>query len=286
MDLVLSNGNKMPALGLGTVAIDKFKTNKDSVKTSILTALEVGYRHIDTATLYKNEVQIGEAIASSGIKREDLFITTKVWNTDQGYENTIEACKRSLDRLKLSYVDLYLIHWPLDDELYIKTYEALERLYSDGLAKSIGLSNFYKKHLDKILSMASIAPVVNQIEINPYFVQEEIVRYCKSKNIVVTAWSPLGSGSWSGIDTEIKPVSDPVIKKIADKYGKTPAQVIIRWLLSRGLATIPKSEKEHRIKENFQVLDFDLDEDDNSKINALDRGKPFASSAYNNGFSF
>ncbi|WP_075980384.1 aldo/keto reductase [Bacillus massilinigeriensis] len=255
--VTLNNGLKMPQLGFGVWQVEDEKATPAVAK-----ALEVGYRSIDTAMIYQNEKGVGKAIKESGIPREELFITTKVWNSDQGFDNTIRAYEESLERLGLDYVDLYLIHWPTPQfDEYVDTYKALEKLYRDGRVKAIGVCNFEIEHLERILKECEVKPVVNQIECHPHLAQNELKEFCAKHDIFVEAWSPLEQGG--------EVLKDEVIKKIAASHGKTTAQVVLRWHLQNNTIVIPKSVTPSRIEENFQVFDFDLTADEMGEINQL-----------------
>jgi diketogulonate reductase-like aldo/keto reductase len=257
--IVLNNGVRMPQLGFGV-----WKIPDDQVTQVLEKAFEIGYRSVDTARIYKNEEGVGRAVAESGIPREELFITTKVWNSDQGYENTLKAFEASLQRLGLDYVDLYLIHWPTPKyDQYVETYKALEKLYKDGRVRAIGVSNFDIDHLERILNECEVVPAVNQVECHPYLQQKELKAFCKKHGIAVEAYSPLMNGKDA--------LQDEVILKIAKKYGKTPAQVILRWHLQEGVIAIPRTVTPSRMEENFRVFDFELSEEDMKEIAALDR---------------
>ncbi|MFE4240913.1 aldo/keto reductase [Peribacillus butanolivorans] len=261
--ITLHNGVKMPQLGFG---VFKVKNGTETVE-SVKKAIEVGYRSIDTAAVYENEEGVGQAIRESGISREELFITSKVWNTDQGYETTLQAFDDSLKRLGLEYLDLYLIHWPGKDK-YLETWKALEKLYNEGKVKSIGVSNFHVHHLEKLLANSEIKPVVNQIELHPLLTQVEIRDYCEKHDIKVEAWSPLGRGSL---------IEEPTINHIAKKHGKSSAQVLIRWHLQHEIVVIPKSITPSRIEENAQVFDFSLSLNEMNQIDALNKNERFGS---------
>lgn len=257
----LSNGVKIPCVGFGTWQTPDGKVAIESVEE----ALKVGYRHIDTAAIYGNEESVGIAIKNSGIKREELFITTKVWNTDQGYESTLKAFETSIKKLGVDYVDLYLIHWPVPkifkdswEKVSIETYKALEKLYKDGKVKAIGVSNFKTHHLQNIMDNCEIVPMVNQIEINPGLNQEETIKFCKENNILLEAYSPLSTGN-------IFKVKE--MQAISEKYNKTIAQVSLRWSLEKGYLPLPKSVTPSRIKENTEIFDFELEAED---INFMD----------------
>jgi methylglyoxal/glyoxal reductase len=252
----LHNGVKMPLLGLGVYKAQEGNEVKNAVKT----ALQLGYRSIDTASLYGNEQGVGEAIRESGIPRDELFITTKVWNTDQGYESTIDAFYQSLKKLGLSYIDLYLIHWPVQDK-FVHTYRAMEKLYEEGLVRAIGVCNFHPHHLQTLLDNCTVKPVVNQIELHPRLSQVEVRDYCKKQGIQVEAWSPLMRGG--------EVLEHDIIQTLATKYEKTPAQIILRWHLQHDLVIIPKSITSSRIKENSKIFDFTLTDEDIRLIDSL-----------------
>ncbi|WP_260284399.1 aldo/keto reductase [Peribacillus aracenensis] len=261
--ITLHNGVKMPQLGFG---VFKVKNGNETVE-SVKKAIEVGYRAIDTAAIYENEEGVGQAIRECGVPREELFITSKVWNTEQGYETTLQAFDDSLHRLGLEYLDLYLIHWPGKDK-YLETWRALEKLYKDGKVKSIGVSNFHVHHLEKLLANSEVKPVVNQIELHPLLTQVEIRDYCAKHEIKVESWSPLGRGNL---------LEEPTINHIAKKHGKSSAQVLIRWHLQHDLVVIPKSITPSRIKENAEVFDFSLSLNEMNQIDALNKNERFGS---------
>ncbi|MEW5549870.1 aldo/keto reductase [Peribacillus frigoritolerans] len=261
--ITLHNGVKMPQLGFG---VFKVKNGNETVE-SVKKAIEVGYRAIDTAAIYENEEGVGQAIRECGVPREELFITSKVWNTEQGYETTLKAFEDSLNRLGLEYLDLYLIHWPGKDK-YLETWRALEKLYKDGKVKSIGVSNFHVHHLENLLANSEVKPVVNQIELHPLLTQVEIRDYCAKHEIKVESWSPLGRGNL---------LEEPTINHIAKKHGKSSAQVLIRWHLQHELVVIPKSITPSRIKENAQVFDFSLSLNEMNQIDALNKNERFGS---------
>lgn len=252
----LSNGEKMPQVGLGVYKM----TDKEEAINAITTALEVGYRAIDTATLYDNESIVGEAIKASNIPREDIFITTKVWNTDQGYDETLRAFEKSLELLQLDYLDSYLTHWPVPGK-FTETYRAIERLYEEKLIRVPGVSNHHEQHLRALEKNSNIKPVINQIECHPLLQQNELIAFCKERDISVTAWGPLGRG---------RVLPDEALTEIGEKHNKTAAQVILRWHLERDTIIIPKSVTPSRIKENFEVFDFSLDQADMRKLAEYD----------------
>ncbi|TWK80206.1 aldo/keto reductase [Bacillus paralicheniformis] len=255
--VTLHNGVKMPWFGLGVFKVEEGSQVVESVKA----AIKNGYRSIDTAAIYQNEEGVGKGIKEAGVPREELFITSKVWNSDQGYEKTLAAFDETLRKLDLDYLDLYLIHWPGKDK-YKDTWRALEKLYKDGRVKAIGVSNFNLHHLESLLEDAEIKPMVNQVEFHPRLTQAELRDYCKKQGIQVEAWSPLMQG---------KLLDDQVLTDIAKKYNKSVAQVILRWDLQNEVITIPKSIKEHRIIENADIFDFELTAEDIEKINALNK---------------
>ncbi|WP_188456050.1 aldo/keto reductase [Virgibacillus oceani] len=259
--VTLNNGLKMPQLGYGV-----WQVPEDEATPAVEKALEVGFRSIDTAKVYANERGVGEALANRNVPREDLFITTKVWNSDQGYENTLKAYDESLEKLGLDYVDLYLIHWPTPkyDE-YVETYKAMEKLYKDGRVKAIGVCNFNIEHLQRLLDECDVVPAVNQVECHPYLQQKELKDFCDKHNIHLEAWSPLMQGG--------EVLANDVVKGIAEKHDKTSAQVIIRWHLQSDRIVIPKSVTPSRIEENFDVFNFELSPDDMEKMTVLDRGQ-------------
>lgn len=260
IDILLNNDIKMPQLGLGV-----YKVPSEDIDRSVKYALDIGYKAIDTATFYENEEAIGKVLKEEQVKREDVFITTKVWNSDQRYDRTIKAFYESLEKLNLKYIDLYLIHWPCPDfDLYIETYKALETLYEAGLAKAIGVSNFNVEHLERVLAECNIVPTVNQVECHPYLQQKELKEFCKKHNIKIEAWAPLARG---------EAFDEKIIQDLADKYMKTPAQIILRWQIQEDTIVIPKSVTTSRISENFNVFDFELSESDMKEIATLDQGK-------------
>lgn len=253
----LHNGVQMPYLGLGVYLADE----GEMVQNAVGWALEAGYRHIDTASAYLNEAGVGKAIRGSGLDRNSVFVTSKVWNTDQGYESTLEAFEKSLERLGMEHLDLYLIHWPVAGK-YRETWRALEKLYREGRIRAIGVSNFLRHHLEDLLQSAEIVPMVNQMEFHPFLVQQELLDFCRAKGIQYEAWSPLMRGAV---------VQVPEIEALARKYGKTEAQIVLRWNLQKGVVTIPKSANKERIAANAGIFDFELAPEDMARIDGLDR---------------
>lgn len=257
----LHNGVDMPWLGLGV-----FRASQGGeVEQAIQWAVDIGYRSIDTATVYNNEEGVGEGVRRSGVPREQLFITTKVWNSDQGYDRTLKAFEASLQRLGMDYVDLYLIHWPVAGK-FQDTWRALEELYGAGKAKAIGVSNFLVPHLEDLLASAKIVPMVNQVEFHPYLVQSDLLAFCSEHDIRVEAWSPLMKGNAA---------EEPTLTRLGAKYGKSAVQLVLRWDLQHEVITIPKSVHRDRIAANADIFDFEISEEDMEAIDALDRGKRF-----------
>lgn len=257
----LHNGVEMPAFGLGVYKVEE----GSQIEETINTALNLGYRLIDTASFYKNEEGVGRAISSSGIPREDLFITTKVWNSEQGYESTLKAFEDSIEKLGIEYLDLYLVHWPVKGK-YIETWRALEKLYSEGKVRAIGVSNFKVHHLQDLLGQCSEKPAVNQVELHPLLSQQELRDYCQKHNIRVEAWSPLSRGRF---------LDEPLLRQIAASHGKTSAQVILRWHLQNHIIPIPKSVTPSRLKENAELFDFELSQEEMKVINGLNKNQRF-----------
>ncbi|MBA2810134.1 aldo/keto reductase [Streptomyces sp. KM273126] len=251
----------MPQLGYGV-----WQVPDDEAERAVGTALEAGYRSIDTAAIYGNEEGTGKAIAASGIPREELFVTTKLWNSEQGYDSTLRAFDVSLEKLGLEFVDLYLIHWPLPAKgTFIETYKAFEKLHADGRIRAIGVSNFLPEHLAQLLDATSVVPAINQIELHPHLQQQAAREYHAERGIATEAWSPLGQGK--GL------LEVPAIVAIAQKHGRTPAQIVLRWHLQIGNVVIPKSVTPSRIKENIEVFDFSLDAEDMAAIGALNEDR-------------
>lgn len=264
-NIKLNNGILMPGIGFGTWKIKDYNQVIDVVKN----AIEVGYRHIDTASVYGNEEAIGIALKESCVPREDIFVTTKLWNSVRGYNETICAFNESLKKLQLEYIDLYLIHWPSPlefrdcyQEKNIETYQALEKLYSQGKIKAIGVSNFLKHHIEELKNFVSIPIAVNQIEFHPYYYDQETIEYCKQNDIIIEAYSPLGRG-------EI--LKDNTIADIAKKYNKSPAQICIRYAIDNQIVPLPKTISKQRMIENLNVFDFNLMKEDIDKIRNLSK---------------
>lgn len=261
-NIKLQNGINIPVIGLGT-----WKSKDYEAYEAVLKALEIGYRHIDTASIYGNEHMVGQAIKDSKIPREDIFITTKLWNSDQGYEETLQAFEKSLEKLQVTYIDLYLIHWFKGHEKSLNTWRALEKLYKENKIKAIGVSNFNVHHMDYLMKYAEISPMINQVETHIELPNHYLQAYCESKGIVLEAYAPLMS---SDIQTLL---SKEVLKKIASKYNKSIPQIAIRWLIQRGIVVLPKSINPKRIEENFDVFDFSLSEEEIIEINTLETGR-------------
>lgn len=258
--ITLNNGVAMPQLGFGVWQVEDAEAF-----TTVGQALDAGYRSIDTAAIYGNEEGTGKALAASGIPRDELFVTTKLWNAEQGHDATLRAFDTSLAKLGLEYVDLYLIHWPLPSkDLYVETYKAFEKIHAEGRAKAIGVSNFLPEHLERLMGETSVVPAVNQIELHPQLSQAESRAFHARHNIVTEAWSPLGQGK--GL------LENPAIAELAAKHGRTPAQVVLRWHLQLGNVVIPKSVTPSRIAENIDVFGFELDDEDLATLARLDTG--------------
>ncbi|HTR80165.1 MAG TPA: aldo/keto reductase [Bacteroidota bacterium] len=253
----LRNGVKMPYFGLG---VFQTKEGKE-VRQAVQCALEAGYRHIDTAALYGNEKGVGEAVSSTGIPRRDIFVTSKVWNSDQGYDRTLRAFDKSLSLLGFEYVDLYLVHWPVRGK-YLETWKALEKIYAEKRARAIGVSNFLQHHLEDLLGRCNEIPMVDQMEFHPYLVQQDLIDFCRERQIQYEAWSPLMQG---------KILSAPPLQTLASKYKKDVAQLVLRWNLQKGIVTIPKSVHRDRILSNADIFDFAINDQDMKAIDRLDR---------------
>ncbi|GJF48502.1 aldo/keto reductase [Staphylococcus argenteus] len=256
---ILNNGYPMPSVGLGV-----YKISDEDMTTVVNAAIEAGYRAFDTAYFYGNESSLGNALKNSGVPREDLFLTTKLWNDYQGYDKTFEFFNKSIENLQTDYLDLFLIHWPCEEDgLFVETYKAMEELYEQGKIKAIGVCNFKQHHLEKLMSETHVVPMVNQIEVHPYFNQQDVQDFCDRYDIKVTAWMPLMRNR--GL------LDDPVIIKLAEKYEKTPAQIVLRWHLAHNRIIIPKSQTPKRIRENIDLFDFNLELTEVAEIDALNK---------------
>lgn len=255
--LPLLDGNTIPQVGLGV-----YKVENEIAGPLVCDALQNGYRLIDTASMYLNEVGVGEGIANSGLPREEVIVATKFWMDDLGYSNTLRAFEKSLSLLGLQYLDLYLIHWPAPKRglLYVESWQAMERLKNEGLVKSIGVSNFHTHHLEQILKVAEHVPVLNQVELHPLLTQDALIEFDKSHSILTQAWSPLARGQI---------LTNELIVALAAKHGRVPSQIVLRWHIQRGIAVIPKSTSKARIIENMDVFDFELTNEEMSSISAL-----------------
>ncbi|WGT37832.1 aldo/keto reductase [Lysinibacillus sp. 1 U-2021] len=262
-NVILNNGLKMPLVGYGVFRVPE----GDDLAEAVKTAIAKGYRSIDTAQVYRNEESVGRgiraAIEEGLVTREELFITSKVWNDGLSYEETLAAYDSSLEKIGLDYLDLYLVHWPGIDQNYIEVYKALEKIYQDGRVRSIGVSNFHVHHLESLLKETTVVPVINQIEFHPHLIQEEVRAYCKDKGIQVEAWSPLMNGSL---------LEEALIQELASKYGKTPAQIVLRYDVQHDVVTIPKTMTPARMAENLAVFDFTLTEQEMTQLDAMNDG--------------
>lgn len=254
----MNNGIEIPQFGLGVYLT---KSGNECIN-AVSWALEAGYRHIDTARIYGNEREVGEAVRNSGIKREEIFITTKLWNDDHGYESALKAFDKSLKTLNTDYIDLYLIHWPVKDKRK-DSWKALEKIYESGYCKSIGVSNYQINHLNELFSYANTIPVINQVEFSPYNYQKELLDVCTKNKIILEAYSPL---------TRMQKFDDPKVLQIANKHNKTVAQVLIRWAIEHEIVVIPKSARKERIIENANIFDFSLGESDMKTLDNIDEG--------------
>ncbi len=259
--VTLNDGNSIPQLGFGV-----FRVDPDEAERIVSEALEAGYRHIDTAAVYGNEIGVGKAIAASGIPRDELFVTTKLWNSDQGTRSAFDAIDLSLEKLGLDRVDLYLIHWPRPDlDKYVESWRALETMKSDGRATSIGVSNFTPSHLDRVIAESDTVPAVDQVELHPTFAQRELRDYAAQKGIAIESWGPLGQGKYDLFGM-------PAVAAAAAELGVTPAQVVLRWHLQNGLIVFPKTTNADRMRQNIDVFGFELDAEQMAALDALDAG--------------
>ncbi|MCC3865638.1 aldo/keto reductase [Terrisporobacter petrolearius] len=264
----LSNGVEIPIIGFGTY---KLQNENDEACNIIKEAINLGYTSIDTASFYNNEEGVGKGIREAGIPREELFLTTKVWIDDDGYENTINAFNKSLDKLGLEYIDLYLVHWPTEN--IKETWKAMEYLYKEKKVRAIGVCNFTVKQLEEIIGFSEINPMVNQVEIHPKRSEKELLKVCKRHNIVVQAWSPIMRGQLS---------SNTIIKQLSQKYNKSEAQIILRWHLQNNVIAIPKTSKINRIKENIDIFDFNIEKEDMDKIDSINKNERMKPQKYDN----
>ena len=266
--LTFTNGVEIPAIGLGV-----FQTPPEETVAAVTAALKAGYRHIDTAAAYGNEKEVGQGIRDSGVPREDIFIETKVWISDYGYNETLHAFEKSAAKLGVEQIDLLILHQALPSafDKTVGAYKALEKLLADGKVRAIGVSNFMVEHLTQLLEQTDVVPAINQIELHPYFQQPEVHAFDTEHGIVTQAWSPIG-GITSYRDSEKRSFDEPVILAIGEKYGKSAAQVMLRWHIQKGVQVIPKSTKAERIAENFDVFDFEITADEIAQIDALDTG--------------
>lgn len=259
-DITLNNGVTIPQLGFGV-----FKVRPEDTRETTLAALNVGYRHIDTAQMYGNEVGVGEAVRESGLDRSEVFVTSKLNNPYHAPEDALAAFDQSLVDLDIGYLDLFLIHWPMPAVGdFVATWRAMEQMLATGSVRAIGVSNFHEPHLQRVIDEATIVPAVNQIEVHPYLVQDPLRDFCRQQGIAVEAWSPIARG---------RVLTDPTVVAIADKTGRTPAQVVLRWHVQRGDIVFPKSSRPERMAENFEIFDFDLTDEDMAAITGLDRGE-------------
>jgi len=268
----LRNGVSMPWLGLGVLHV----ADGEAVENAVRWALETGYRHIDTAAIYGNEIGVGRAIKQSGVPRAEIFVTSKVWNRDQGYDQALAAFEVSLDRLEMDYVDLYLVHWPVEDK-FKETWRALETIYDSGRARAIGVSNFLVHHLASLLEDARIVPMVDQVEFHPYLQQPDLQAFCREHQIQLEAWRPIMMGKVNDV---------PELVKLGQKYGKTPVQITLRWMIQRGVVVIPKSEQQARIQSNANIFDFELEAQDLALVDGLDRHERLGADPDNFHFDF
>lgn len=260
-NITLNNGVEIPQFGFGTFQIEPERT-----KEITLTAIEAGYRHIDTAEMYRNERQVGEAVRASGLDRSELFVTSKLNNGAHAYDDALKAFDQTMRELDIDYVDLFLVHWPLPkrSEDYVDTWRAMEQIYQSGKCRSIGVSNFQPEHLQRLFDETDVVPVVNQIEVHPYLTQDDVREFGVKNGVVTEAWAPIAKG---------QVVDDPTINEIARRYGKTPSQVTLRWHIQRGDIVFPKSVNPDRIRENIDIFDFELSDDETARITQLNRNE-------------
>ncbi len=256
-EITLNNGVKIPQLGYGT-----FKCSNEEAEAGVLAALACGYRHIDTALIYENEKGVGSGIQKSGVPREEIFLVSKLWNDDQGYDRTLKAFEVTLADLQTDYLDMYLIHWPRP--LNKETWKAMTKLYNEGRVKSIGVSNFTQKHLLELMDSSDIVPVINQVELHPQLPQQDMQEFCSKHGIHIEAWGPLMQGKIFQVD---------LMKNLSEKYGKSIAQIALRWHIQQEIITIPKSNKPQRIQSNFEVFDFEISAEDMKQIESLNTGE-------------
>lgn len=254
----LNNGQALPLVGLGTFLLGP---GAQAVR-SILWAFEAGYRLVDTSLAYWNEPEVGEALRRSVLAREEVFVTSKLENADHGYDSTLAACERSLDNLGVDYLDLYLVHWPVPG-VRLETWRAMERLYTEGLCRAVGVSNYTIRHLEELLAAASVVPAVNQVECHPFLQQAALLEYCRERGVALQAYSPL---------VKALRLDDPTLVNVASRHGKTPAQVLLRWQVQRGVSAIPKATGREHLRENIDIFDFELGEADLAELNGLDQG--------------
>lgn len=259
-DICLNNGVRLPAIGYGTYRLENDGQAYDAVRY----AIDAGYRSFDTATLYQNEAGVGKALRTCGLPREELFVTTKLQNRDQGFASTLQAFARSQERMELEYIDCYLVHWPGKTQ-YIETYQAMEQLYREGKVRAIGVCNFLTHHLKTLLEQTQVCPAIDQIELHPYLQQRDTVAFCRQQGIQVEAWRPLMKGGQG--------LGEDCLARIASKYQKTPAQVILRWDIQQGIRPLPKSAHLGRMRENIDVFDFELTQEEMAQISGLERGE-------------
>lgn len=268
--ITLNNGVEIPAFGLGVYKVEEGK----EVEETVSYAIDLGYRLVDTAAFYDNEEGVGRAIRNSTIPREELFVTTKIWNSDQGYEETLQAFERSFQKLNIDYIDLLLVHWPVKGK-YVDTWRALEKLYKEKKVRAIGVSNFTIEYLQDLMAHSTIKPMLNQVELHPKLSQKELITFCKEHDIHVQAWSPIARGAV---------LEEPLLVKLAEKYHKTTAQIILRWHLQNNVLIIPKSTNKERLESNASLYDFKLSKEDMHKIDSLNENKRFGADPTNFNF--